>query len=317
MSVELLVDKNRKFLLTVVSVLVVVFLGYFLVRSEELIQKENFTIIVLPDTQKYTVSDELNEIFMNQTEWIVKNAEELNIKFVIHEGDVAENSQDRSHYERADKSLSILEEESVPYSVVPGNHDHPSGLYDKFFPASRFSENEWYGWNYAKETNPDDNDNNYQLMRLSGEDYIFLSLDFCPDEDEVKWANETLSRYDDRKAILTTHGYLWENADRWVHVCEDTQYIWDSLIRHHSNLQIVLCGHVHNETIRVDNNLAGKPVYQMLADYQERDKNGNGWLRIMTFVPPEDKIYVKTYSPYLGKFENDENSEFVLDYEMN
>ena len=61
----------------------------------------------------------------------------------------------------------------------------------------------------------------------------------------------------------------------------------------------------------------------------------NGWLRIMKFVPAEDKIYVKTFSPYLtdadtcdierndrelgdgGCYETDEDSKFDLPYSTN
>ncbi len=32
--------------------------------------------------------------------------------------------------------------------------------------------------------------------------------------------------------------------------------------------------------------------------------------------PLQDKIFVKTYSPHLGRFQNDSESEFTLDYDM-
>ena len=54
----------------------------------------------------------------------------------------------------------------------------------------------------------------------------------------------------------------------------------------------------------------------MLADYQDRASGGEGWLRILRFVPAEDKVYVQTYSPWLNRFETDANSEFTLDFPM-
>jgi hypothetical protein len=50
---------------------------------------ENFTIIVLPDTQYY--SENYPWIFDNQTRWIIENIEKLNIVFVSHEGDLVQN----------------------------------------------------------------------------------------------------------------------------------------------------------------------------------------------------------------------------------
>jgi hypothetical protein len=42
----------------------------------------------------------------------------------------------------------------------------------------------------------------------------------------------------------------------------------------------------------------------MLADYQDRASGGEGWLRILRFVPGDNKIYVQTYSPWLNQFRN-------------
>ncbi len=43
---------------------------------------------------------------------------------------------------------------------------------------------------------------------------------------------------------------------------------------------------------------------------------GNGYLRILDFRPVEDKIYVKTFSPYLNQYQTDAASQFTLDYDM-
>ena len=38
--------------------------------------------------------------------------------------------------------------------------------------------------------------------------------------------------------------------------------------------------------------------------------------RILDFRPTEDKIYVKTYSPYLNQYQIDGDSQFTLNYDM-
>jgi 3',5'-cyclic AMP phosphodiesterase CpdA len=311
----------KSLFLGIVLVLLLIFVLYLIwsnLSNENNIEDYGFfTIIVLPDTQMYTLTNESNKIFLNQTKWIIENRNEMNIKFVIHEGDLVNNHINLSQWDRANKSMSILDIDNVPYSVVPGNHDHPSTFYDKYFPASRFENKKWYGGNYVNyEKQENDNDNNFQLMSIGKENYIFLSLDWCPTKEEIQWANNTLSNYNNRKAILTTHGYLHSNAKRMVHVCGNTEYIWNDLIKYHENLQIVLCGHVHNESRRIDKNLFNKNVYQMLANYQDYENGGNGWLRILKFVPKEDLIYVSTYSPYLNKQMKGEKSEFILEYDM-
>ena len=49
---------------------------------------------------------------------------------------------------------------------------------------------------------------------------------------------------------------------------------------------------------------------------RSRASGGEGWLRVLRFVPAEDKVYVQTYSPWLNRFEADADSEFTLDFPM-
>jgi len=303
---------------------------------------EEFTIIVLPDTQKYVVNGAYPEIFTAQTQWIIDNKDALNIVFVIHEGDIVDTWNNETEWSYANASMSLLDG-VVPYSVVPGDHDHegedPIGsteYYEQYFPALRFTGYSWWGGSYDgnygggyNEDYPHTNNNNYQLLTIGGQNYIFLSLDFCPSQDEIDWANGVLTTYSERKAILTTHALLDGNADYkgsgdfWLYPdgtsnsTGDTSLIWYDLIRNHENLQLVLCGHMHEEARRTDNNLAGQPVHQLLANYQSRPNGGNGWLRIMRFVPAEDTVYVDTYSPWLDQYETDADSQFTLNLPMN
>jgi hypothetical protein len=46
----------------------------------------------------------------------------------------------------------------------------------------------------------------------------------------------------------------------------------------------------------------------MLADIQKRPNGGDGWLRLIRFLPSSRQIQVRTYSPVLDKFETDQNS---------
>ena len=60
---------------------------------------------------------------------------------------------------------------------------------------------------------------------------------------------------------------------------------------------------------------AGK-VLEMLTDYQGLPNGGDGWLRSLKFVPAENKIHVRTYSPALDRENNDPKETFTLDYDM-
>jgi VCBS repeat-containing protein len=266
-----------------------------------------FTIIALPDTQHY--SEAYPAIFTSQTQWIVDNRDTRNIVFVTHEGDIVQNYGNTTEWVRANQSMSLLDG-VVPYGMGPGNHDQPTTLFNQYFPFTRYQSEPWYGGHYQTL-----NDNNYQLFSGGGIDFVIVHLQFCPPAGAVTWADSIFKMYPERIGIMTTHGYLNEAAQRTVHSCTNTQYLWDGLAVPNPNLHFMLSGHVHDESRRADV-ANGHPVYQMLADYQDRASGGEGWLRILRFVPAENTVYVQTYSPWLNRFETDANSEFTLDFPM-
>jgi VCBS repeat-containing protein len=266
-----------------------------------------FTIIALPDTQHY--SEAFPAVFTSQTQWIVNSKESRNIVFVTHEGDIVEHNSNTTEWQRANTSMSLLDG-VVPYGMGPGNHDLPTTLFNQYFPYTRYQGLPWYGGHYQNL-----NDNNYQLFSAGGMDFVIVHMIFCPPADAVAWADSVFKSYPDRIGIMTTHAYLGLGAVRSTHVCGSTQYLWDSLAVPNPNLQFMLSGHVHGEARRTDV-VSGRTVFQMLADYQDRASGGEGWLRILRFVPGDNKVYVQTYSPWLNRFETDADSEFSLDFPM-
>ncbi len=268
-----------------------------------------FTVVALPDTQFY--SESFPQVFDAQTQWIVDSQASQNIVFVTHEGDVVQTWDDTAQWDNANASMSLLDG-VVPYGIAPGNHDTPTTYFNQYFPYTRFDSQLWYGGHYG-----DTNDNNYQLFSAEGQDFLVLHLEFCPRPEVRTWADGILKSYPDRKAIITTHGYLDASGNRFVGTCGDTSFIWDEIVVPNPNVWFVLCGHIHDEHYRVD--IAnGHEVHQLLADYQDRDNfGGNGWLRTLRFVPGDNAVYVQTYSPWLNQFKTGSSSEFILDLPMN
>jgi len=296
--------------LAVLALLVCIF-------AQQALALESFSIVVLPDTQRY--SEYHPEIFTAQTRWIAENAEKLNIVFVSHEGDIVDNWDSEEQWKNASESLSLLDG-VVPYGVLPGNHDlGGSGsrdFFNQYFPPARFSHFPWYGGSFP----PGKNNNSYQLFSASGIDFLALHLGFCPSDETISWANLVLKANPGRMAMITTHGYLNEKGERRIYGCEERdgnmEYLWGELIYPNPNVFLVLCGHIHSETARADPNIEGKDVFQLLADYQDEENGGNGFLRILTFSPEEKRVFVKTYSPYLDSFKTGGKSSLVLELEL-
>lgn len=270
-------------------------------------RQKPFTIIAMGDTQNYTQSS-TKAVFDAQTKWIAKNAEALNIVFVTHQGDLVNTWDNLSEWSNAAASMSLLDG-VVPYGLLPGNHDQPnidgtpnSLYFNQTFPYTRFA-------NHFPTTG---NQNNFHLFSAGGDDYIVLHIEDWPDQGAVGpvivWANDILNTYSSRKAIITTHGYLTTSggyAGKWG----STQYIRDTLVVPHDNVYFVLCGHSGEFTKTTT--VGSRLVHELMSCY-----HSGGYLRIMQFVPGEDKVYVQTYSPWLDAYLTDADSQFTLDFPM-
>jgi hypothetical protein len=280
--------------------------------------QDDFTVVVLPDTQYY--SEKYPEIYAAQVQWILDNAGALNIVFVSHLGDIVQNDDlDETEWQTADAFMRRLDDAAIPYGVLPGNHDMQADgtaiFYEKYFPASRYAARDWYGGSFSG------NKNNYQLFSAGGDDYIIFHMQYCPTSGAIEWANEILGEYPDRRAIVSTHAYLTDNGERLMHCKEKSDgtvtanQMWHRLVERNPNVFLVLAGHVPGAIRRADV-VDGRTVHQLLSDYQAMENGGNGYLRIMSFQPRRDLIQVSTFSPYLNEFMEDPENQFELSFDM-
>jgi len=109
--------------------------------------KKPFTIILLPDTQKYKHEGRgsRSHIFESQTKWIVDHVIDKNIVLVLHLGDIVDYS-DVAQWHYASKNLNILNG-IVPYVLAVGNHDvsglggtKSTRLFNERFKANHFNK---------------------------------------------------------------------------------------------------------------------------------------------------------------------------------
>jgi len=272
---------------------------------------ENFTIVILPDTQGY--SEIYPWLFDSQTQWIVDNAEALNIVFVTHLGDIVNDAENITQWENANGSLSKLDGH-VPWGVLPGNHDRGFEFfvnYNTYFGYERFSDNNWYGGTYMVGSNA----NSYQLFSAGGDNYLIFHIQHYPSHDILLWASNVIDEYPDKRVIVSTHEYIYGpyNPD---HRSKNGERIWETLIKPHADkIFLVLCGHASTQSTIIDH-VNGQVVYQLLADFRNSSTIESGWLRILKFCPGQEKIYVKTYSPYLNEYKIDLPNDFILEYKM-
>ena len=112
--------------------------------------------------------------------------------------------------------------------------------------------------------------------------FLALSLEFELPASALAYANQIIKANPGLPTIVTTHGFLDLGGKR----LGPANKAWSALTDENPQVFLILCGHMHGEAHRVDNNKAGLPVHQVLADYQSDEKGGNGYLRLLTSTRP-------------------------------
>lgn len=262
----------------------------------EQLQHEPFTFVWMSDTQYYTQT--FSNILESQVHWIRDQAEDLNIRYVFHTGDIVENAHQVYQWDNADRLMKVLEDADIPYGVLAGNHDVLPGndyaMYSKYFGASRFDSKPYYGESYR------DNRGHYDLISAGGIDFILLYMGWGEGEEEIAWMNKVLAEHPDRKAIVSFHDYVNASGQRSA----TGQKLFSEVVKPNPNVFMVLSGHYTGAALitdKLDDNGDGTPdrtVYQMLSDYQGLGDGGDGYMKLLRFDPASGTIEVKTYSPH-------------------
>ncbi len=286
----------------------------------EVSELDDFTLVVLPDTQYYSDEDANQggdpQYFHDQTQWVRDNREAYNIVGVIHNGDIVNHGSVSQEWAIADAAMARLEvpepdlPEGMPFGVCVGNHDQDTistdgetTNFNLHFGIDRFAGRSYYGGHYA-----DDNDENWVTFEAGGMQFVVVNLQFdlTPDPAVLSWARSVFEAHPDAFGILNTHFLLGSGGG----FGDQGQAIYDTL-RDVDNVHLMTCGHVSAEARRSDV-YQGHTIHTMLADYQGDGDGGSGFMRVWEFSPANDELTVRTYSPNSDTWLSDDSSEFTL-----
>ena len=332
-------------------------------KDPALSTSESWSMIMMPDPQTYNKFDFNQPVFELMTAWVARYQDKLNIRMVVCTGDLVEqnnfpnpdgingNQPSKSQWEAAARSFGRLDG-LVPYVLATGNHDH--GLksaenrqsnYDKYFPVdkNRLSQKMLRDVGLNSDGMPSLTNATYEFVSPHGRKFLILVLEFAPSDETLAWALKTIEqeKYAGHSVILLTHSYL--NSDNEHIVTEGYKLagpnygaaIWKKLVQPAKNILMVLSGHIGGADdarahigFRTDNNAAGRKVQQMTFNAQAlgggwHGNGGDGWLRILEFLPDGKTIKVRTFSPlfaispttsqYAWRTESYDEFTFVLD----
>lgn len=289
----------------------------------------DYSIILMPDTQYYTRERFGGTLAMleSQVAWIAKQAKRQNIACVFHLGDISDQGDiDELQWKNAAKALYKLEDaalsglpQGVPYCLAVGNHDQkypekgeggPAKFYNKYFGISHFTGKKYYGGHYGN-----DNNNYYVLFDAGPEKGLVMSMEYArahKDPELIKWAVEVFKKHADRRGFVITHYTMAPGLG--------SPYSPEAAAIHEAlkgcpNLMAIIGGHITGEGRRTDVH-NGNTVYGIVQDFQFDENGGSGFLGIMTLSPRQNRIHIKTYSPFLNESRTDPASDYSLEYDF-
>jgi hypothetical protein len=276
---------------------------------------EKFTIVIIPDTQ-FPIQT-CPSVTDSQFSWIARHKDSLNIKYVMHVGDVTDGSTTAA-WTNASEAVRLIENAGIPYIICAGNHDFNGGTLSNFttaFPVSRLqtalqktSYAQW-GGSFPEGLS----DNSYHLFSAGAVNWVVLSLKYDAGSDTaiMTWANSVATTFADRKLILVTHDYLTGSGTRST---AGGTPLWNNLINRHNNFLFVVCGHTMPVSRRTSTTSLGNSVYEMLTDWQNTVacSYDNSITRILEFDTQNRQVAAWTLSPPDNRRLTDAANQFAL-----
>lgn len=307
-----------------IGVLCGIVFGLLRLRTKELPDQTVFAI--LPDTQLY--SQFMPEIFDAQTQWIADHAEKEDIAFVLHVGDITNKAYIPTQWENASHAMSILDENSIPYVTVTGNHDVDDEaskidldvyyddlridreLYPIYFSEKRFSAMATFGGM------SENGYNQYHFISCGDGEIMVLALDWMPSEETMDWVQTILSQYPNTPTIVVKHDFIQPRKDRSQSIApanEECSKQWE-IFSQYDQIFMIINGHYTGSDHGILKNQFGNDVYVAVIDYQGKYHGGNGWMRLLTLDFAENTINGVTFSPYVMTIPEEARTEDDIVY---
>ncbi|MEZ4383514.1 MAG: metallophosphoesterase [Nannocystaceae bacterium] len=306
----------------------------FYVREvHALSEADDFTIVILPDTQNYTQAPGNYPQYQEQTQWIWDHRNSDRIVAVLHNGDIVQHGNiEEIEWERAETAMETLESEvakfpdGIPYGLAVGNHDNgafahddapfSTAFFNKYFGVSRFKDRAYYGGHYGKK-----NDNSWIVVRAGNLDVVMVNFEYrgaAGQEPEVlAWATDVFNDHPDALGIVNSHYIV--RADGSFGAQGKAIY---NAMKKVKNVQLMTSGHIKKFRARRADTYDGRKIHSMLADYQDlvldspKCGGGCGYMRLWRFSPMKNQLRVETYSPSLKKYMTGPQEQFTLTVDL-
>ncbi len=222
-------------------------------------------------------------------------------------------------WKRSSAAWAILDNAGIPYYTVAGNHDYfhwdqkkePSEFIKYFGPSRYAGKPDFGGFSPANTSTTAAVKayaglDTYSFFNAGGYQFLNIALQFVPDAGDMAWAQSIINANPGLPTIVSTHDYQNTTGRDAA-----GNTLWNGLINSNPQIFMVLSGHINGSHQQTSTDAAGKPVFEILTDYQDDHfgtaqgfnqnyQNGGGFLRYLTFDTVADTISATSYSPYIA-----------------
>lgn len=284
-----------------------------------------YSMVLVPDTHFWEGASvaKRSAIF----DYVIKNKESKNIKYVIGVGDMTSNGQ-KGEWPLVKQEYSRLDKAGIPYSVVRGNHDtiRDSSYFNNVFgPGTAYYEYVEENGGFCKEGT---SINTYICFKAGDVDYLMLNLDFGIKSKELTWANKVIASHPNHRVIVVIHAWLGSdgkilNASSYGAPSMydpnffNPDYIWGKCLSRHENVDMIVSGHTHSDQILTTPIVGknGNVVHQVLVNNQCSPEHfkGLGNIAIMNFTADGRFASVAYYATVHDKYFYEGSADIKLD----
>ena len=285
---------------------------------------EDFSIVIIPDTQD--VATFHPERLLKMAEWIVGNAESLNVKMILHVGDVVNNGAlKEEQWQNHKAAFDRIDQAEIPLVFAIGNHDYDnilnenrsSDAFNRYCGMARYKDRPWFGGVFEDQKT----ENMFARMDIAGRKFLFLVLEFGPRDEVLDWAGRILEKYADHDAIVVTHAYMYPTGRRTqpgdqhnpkiykgAHGANDGEDVWHKCLKHHQNVKAVFSGHhiPNHISYRFDLGAGQNLVFQSFQNWQCAECGGDARIKVLKYRPSLNQIELNVVNPQTGESETEE-----------
>nr|WP_315267478.1 cell wall-binding repeat-containing protein [Microbacterium lemovicicum] len=279
----------------------------------------HFTIATYPDTQQEVLPGK-GDLFAQRSRWLVSHRSALDLRFVIHTGDVVNwDTSAHEQYQIARDAMQPLNDAGIPYQLSIGNHDTqatgPGGAardesntaklqrdtrtFNAYFQADDYSA-------LAGQFETGKVDNTYSTFSAEKSKWLVINLELWPRVEVVNWAAKIIAANPTSNVIIQTHSFFdavgnisgaGQSQTFWQYGNTSPQYMYDKLVAPYGNVKMVTSGHIGTATSKVITTAAGNKVAFVL---QAIHSNTDNPVRLSDIDVDAGTIDTQVYAPSDG-----------------